>query len=345
MQKVNGFVKTEKILVIPLRFIGDTILTIPLLRNLRYLFPSAQIDVLVTSQTSIILEVCPYISNLIREDTKGEFTEKLKTQGYDSCFILRKSLSMALKCKLAGLKNVIGFDKQRTPIGYKRWGLFLDYKLRYPTLRTETHQVKTILSFLQVFEKSQKDEHLELWSLNEDEQSVEKLLEPLNSEKRIACINLSSFSHGKNIPAEKFSKSVKYLHQKGFELIFTGVKNDEVVCEELKKLSSVHIHNFCGLTNLRELFALYKKTEFLLTLDSGPIHIAAAAGVEKIVGVYGPTNEKQWAPFNKGIEFYPVFLDLACRPCYAKVCAHNSCKVDLTEDMILNKVVLAVGNL
>jgi ADP-heptose:LPS heptosyltransferase len=96
--------------------------------------------------------------------------------------------------------------------------------------------------------------------------------------------------------------------------------------------------NLAGKTTLRETFALYQRIQLLLTVDSSPIHLAAAAGVPNIVGVFGPTNHKQWGPHGEGIQFKPVFMDLPCRPCYAKVCEHNNCKVQLTGNQIAKAV-------
>ena len=58
----------KKILVVRYRFIGDTLLTVPFLRNLRKAEPDAQIDVLVSPGSGDVLKECPYITNLIYFD-------------------------------------------------------------------------------------------------------------------------------------------------------------------------------------------------------------------------------------------------------------------------------------
>ena len=55
----------KKILVVRYRFIGDMILTIPFLRNLRYAYPDAQIDMLVSPNSGEVIEDCPYVNNFI----------------------------------------------------------------------------------------------------------------------------------------------------------------------------------------------------------------------------------------------------------------------------------------
>ena len=59
----------KKILVVRYRFIGDMILTIPFLRNLRYAYPDAQIDMLVAPNSGEVIENCPYVNNFIYFDT------------------------------------------------------------------------------------------------------------------------------------------------------------------------------------------------------------------------------------------------------------------------------------
>ena len=104
----------KKVLVIRYRFIGDTILTVPFLRNLRYAYPDATIDMLVGPQSGTVLENCPYLNELIVFDTtrfhkydKGEgkthnfwsYAWELRQRKYDLVFILKRSFS----CWLAGI--------------------------------------------------------------------------------------------------------------------------------------------------------------------------------------------------------------------------------------------------
>jgi len=154
-------------------------------------------------------------------------------------------------------------------------------------------------------------------------------------------LHAASASHGKQIELEKFGASLKSLHADGYTIFTTGTQQDYAGYEELSRQTSVPVCNLAGKTTLRETFALYRRIQLLLTVDSSPVHLGAAAGVSKIVGVFGPTNERQWGPHNAQIQFNPVFMDLPCRPCYAKVCEHNNCRTQLTGEQIANAMHLA----
>jgi heptosyltransferase-2 len=331
----------ERILIIPLRYIGDTILTVPLVRNLRRLFPQAGIDLLASRTTTPLMEICPYLDQiLIEPKSSAARLELIRSRGYDKVFLLRKSATMALLCRLAGARQVIGYDKQRYPFGYKRWGWFLDAKARYPSLRTDTPQAVSHLSLLTAVGLPVLDDHLELWTTETDEQRISTLLNEHGAcpKKPMAVLHATSASHGKQIALEKFAGSVRHLQKTGYQVITTGTQADRELYDQLSQSQGLDLINLAGQTSLRETFALYKRIELLLTVDSSPIHIGAAAGVPRIIGVFGPTNERQWGPHNPAVNFRPVFLDLPCRPCYAKVCSHNNCKELITAETILDAI-------
>ena len=333
----------RSILVIPLRYLGDTILTVPLLRNLHQQFPDAAIDVLCSKTAAPLLEPSPYIRHVLIEP-KGTMARLQQLQGgYDLAFVLRKSVTMAAMCKLAGIPRVIGYDKQRFPWGYKRWGWFLDATARYPSLRTETPQPVSHLQLLAATGLPTGDSALELWATPEEEAKVQSLL--ANRSGKRAGLHLASASHGKTFAPKKFLPALKLLHQAGYTVYCTGTAGDQDLYASLTEQSGVPLVNLAGQTSLRETFSLYQQLDLLLTVDSSPIHFGAAAGIPQIVGVFGPTNERQWGPHHPAVTFHPVFLDLPCRPCYAKVCSHNRCRVDLSELQIEAAVRRALDGL
>ncbi len=332
----------NNILVVPLRFIGDTILTVPLVRNIRHHFPNAKITVLVSKTTQSLLEPCPYIDDVwVEPKRKSDLLQQLKAKKFDSAFVLRKSVTFAALTKLAGIPLVVGYDKQRffQPLHYKRWGWFLDTKARYPSLRTETHQAEHHLSLLNAIGLEPKDNNLELWTTDEDEKTVSQLLTRDSLEnKKLAVIHATSASHGKMLRIEKYVLSVQKLAEAGFHIIATGIDSDKPLYDSLAELSGVEIYNWAGETSLRQTVALYKKIDTILTVDSSPLHMAAAVGVPNITAVFGPTNEKQWGVLNSAIDFRPVFKELSCRPCYAKVCSHNNCRETMMAEDIANSL-------
>ena len=111
-----------RILVVCTRYIGDTVLAIPFLRNLRRAFPGATIDVCAEGGARMVLADCPYVDELIawqRPAGRRGLAASLaaiRTQatwlaarGYDRAYLLKRSLSGALLATLAGIPHRVGF--------------------------------------------------------------------------------------------------------------------------------------------------------------------------------------------------------------------------------------------
>ncbi len=360
----------KRILIVPLRYIGDTVVSVPLIREMRQRFPDALIDVLVSPASEQLLAHCPYVNTLLPEPSSrglsklSDTLRLVKENNYTYLVTLRKSFTMALLGMLAGIPNRFGYDKQRYPFGFKRWGLGLTKSVRYPSLRTETPQTLSHLSMLSLFNPSDKttsseiNSSLELWTDDVDQQRLNACLVELGLDvttfnfDNAVVVNVTSASHGKNIALEKFIPAIQRVLRNGKTIFFTGIKDDVSQYETLIRLASLEhavsnktVVNLAGKTNLRQTVALYQRVPMMLTVDSGPMHLAAAAGIKNIVGVFGPTNDVQWQPWfgdqslgeqSKANQrrFEPVFVDLPCRPCYAKICSHNNCRVTMTADQI-----------
>lgn len=105
--------KADKILVLRYRFIGDTVLTVPFLRNLRVAFPLARIDLMLEPFSGQVLEGCPYVDRIIPFEIKTihrysnqseqnklasymQYRRKIKEVRYDAAFVLKRSVSSAL---------------------------------------------------------------------------------------------------------------------------------------------------------------------------------------------------------------------------------------------------------
>jgi ADP-heptose:LPS heptosyltransferase len=313
----------QHLLVVPMRFMGDTVLTIPLLRNLRAAFPESRINVLCSKATAPLLTHCPYIDEVLLEAKKlpARFRQ---LQGYDWLISLRKSASLAVMAKCAGTPTVIGFDKQRFPWGFRRWGLGLDVSVPFPSLRSRRTMGATLLSVLTAVDVPVDDGQLELW-----EGSEPSPLSP--TEKPVAVVHAVSHSTGKTFERSVFEDSIHWLSSQGWHVVGIGTAQDAPTYDGWP------IENLAGQTSLLQTVALLRQAQFYLGVDSGPLHLAAAAGVPRIVGLYGPTNQQQWGPVGVP-HFHPVFIDLPCRPCHPQVCSHNQCRTLMTGPQVLERV-------
>jgi heptosyltransferase-2 len=92
--------------------------------------------------------------------------------------------------------------------------------------------------------------------------------------------------------------------------------------------------NLAGMTTVRELMALLSLSSFLVTNDSGPMHIGAALGVP-LVAIFGPTDWRRTSPWTDRARV--VRVDVDCSPCMLRVCDRgHECMLGVTPGMVLD---------
>lgn len=102
----------------------------------------------------------------------------------------------------------------------------------------------------------------------------------------------------KNWPVERFAAVGKALHEKnGAMLYISGVPDDAAACKKLEELLPPgSAHNLCGKTSLVELGGVLQSMDLVITVDSGPMHMAAATGTPTLA-IFGPTDPLRVGPF------------------------------------------------
>ena len=333
----------KKILVVRYRFIGDMILTIPFLRNLRYQYPNAQIDMLVSPNSGEVLEDCPYIDNFIYFDTsrkhryeigKGKrksfwhYVFELRQNKYDKAYILKRSLSSAVLCCLAGIKERIGYDTE-----YR--GFLLTKKVPYDTHKHES------LCFLDVLEAEGgrvKDNYLENWVSADSLKKVQELFKeqniPCNTKK--AVVNVTATNQNKVWDINNFARIIEYLsNEKGVQVIFIGAPSDKEIYENIRFQEELKIPpiNLCGDVSIKGSLAVIKEADFIIGNDSGNLHMASSVKT-KVIGLYGPMPFEKWKALGEGNILLKA--DLPCMPCLLKgKCRHNkACMNSITVEQV-----------
>lgn len=353
----------KKILVIRYRFIGDTLLMVPFLRNLRYQYPDAQIDVLVAPNSGEILKHCPYINDLIFFDTTRKhryenantkpknfwsYVSEIKARQYDCAFVLKRSLSSAVLAFAAGIPERIGYNTEFR-------SLLLTKSMPYEMKR---HERDCFFDVLDVCNIPVKDDHLEAWWSDEDDKRASGLLASIDADAQKLCsergidsntqtkkilLHLTSSNRAKQWTEDNSIALIDWLiNDKGAEIFTIGAPSDKEFYEEIsKKISSsasTRFHNLCGETNLLESLAFISKMDMAVGVDSGTLHMAAAVGIP-VISLFGPMDPIKWAPI--GEQNIVVTEDLDCRPCNLKI----KCKYDFEcmKSMSLAKVQQAVS--
>ncbi|MEO5360706.1 MAG: glycosyltransferase family 9 protein [Nitrospirota bacterium] len=108
--------------------------------------------------------------------------------------------------------------------------------------------------------------------------------------------------------------------------VVVGGRGDYGLAEEVVEYSRGMAINAAGKTTLKELATIIRDARFMVTNDTGPMHIAAAAGVT-VFAVFGPTDPRRTGPY--GTAHTVIGRDIACRACFKKKCSTVECLRDL----------------
>ncbi len=135
---------------------------------------------------------------------------------------------------------------------------------------------------------------------------------------------------------EKFIELGRILTRRyGLRAVIVGSDGDRAAAGRIKRGIGRMAHNLAGRVDLTGLAALMRLARFCVTLDSGPMHIAVAAGAP-VVALFGPTAPWRTCPFGKGHRV--VRKDLPCSPCFRKKCRNPRCMTEIEVTEVLGAV-------
>jgi heptosyltransferase-2 len=335
--------KDLSILVIQTAFLGDAVLTTPLLGALRDRFPLAHINVLATPEVADVFRQHPAVAETLIFDKRGRektlcarwrLAQSLRHSRYDLAVIPHRSLTSALLAWLAGIPRRVGFDTSQG-----RW-LLTD---RVP-FRWGTHDVERNLALMQPFGAASSGIE---WDLRPDpiaQKTIEERLRAagVQPDERLIGINAGSVWATKRWLPEGFAAVADRLSQElKVRVLFIGGAKDRPVVDSVIKQMRHPPLNWAGETSLKELIAAIARCVVFLTNDSGPMHIAVASGVPT-VALFGPTTkELGFFPYGSGHTVIEKNLD--CRPCGlhgAEKCplGHFQCMRQITPDEVFKAV-------
>ena len=310
-------VQWRKVLILQTGFLGDTVLTLPLLSEIKIRFPAAKLVLLCGPLARELVQDHPDIDEIIVDDKKGadrgwrglwRKSMALKKMEFSLALTPHKSLRSALMLYFAGIPLRVGFCQSA--------GWFLLHR-RVPR-PAQRHDVERNLSLLRAFgiEPEQCHRSLRLPAAPASEAAVAALLRSLgiDLEKPLIGVNPGSVWATKRWSAEGFARAIQMIKERyPCAVLLLGGPEDAPVAARIEELCRGAAVNLAGKIALREMPALLRRCRLLLTNDSAPMHMGVACGVP-IVAIFCATTP--------ALGFYPYSADaivlgkeLSCRPC------------------------------
>lgn len=295
----------QRILVIKLRAIGDVVMATPVVENLRRAFPGATIDFLTEKACAPVVTGHPAIHQVIEFDrarlnhlaplnkffTTLSFLNELRGRRYDLIFDLFGNPRTAIMTLWSGAK---------TRVGYRFRGRRYAYNVVVTPRGHLVHEVDFNLDALRALKIPVISRQLVLpvdRASDEDAESfwIENSLEG----KIVIGLNPSGGWYTKRWPLEHFAAlGDRIAEQLSARVVLIWGPGE---LEDARHIAQAMRHEALLIpkAGLMQLAALLRRLTVLVSNDSGPLHIAAAAGTP-VVGIYGPTRPELQGPWGDG---------------------------------------------
>lgn len=323
-------------------WIGDLVMATPVLTDLRKAFPDAEITAMCRSPLCDLLKEDPDIDELFcfsksstfsRRSEKRNVIEKLRKGKYDLGILLTHSFSTAWWFWQGKVANRLGYDCHGRRI-------LLTDPIPMPDNVEEQHLVITYKMLLLPLGIPISDTAPRLYLSDKETLQARTLLQQhgVTKNSRIVGINPgATYGSAKCWLPERFREvTEKLLNDPDIFVVYFG---DHVTASLVKEISQglpSRVINLAGLTSLRELTALIKLCDVLLTNDSGPMHIAAAVGTP-LVALFGSTSEIVTGPYRTG---KVIHKHVECSPCYQRTCPIDfKCMKQIEADEVYNEIL------
>lgn len=324
-----------RILIIHTAFIGDIVLSTPLIKKLRDTYPKAEITYLTTPVGASILRNNPYLTHIIEYDKRGEhkglkgfwlIAKKLKMEAYNLVITPHRYLRSSCLTFLTGAPIRRGYDCATA-------SFFYNEKIHYDKSK---HEVEKLLAFVPKEEKNRYE--IELFPSEMEKERVNGLLK--NREKNLVVIAPGSKWFTKKWPLEYFNVVIKELERReDTTVVVVGGKEEMLLNIPLSERSI----DLRGKTTLLELAEVISRANIVVTNDSSPIHIASSFPKVRILAIFGPTvKELGFFPWSRNSRVFQV-EGLGCRPCSmhgGDFCPkkHFKCMLEIRPEMVLEEI-------
>lgn len=327
--------KKIRILIIHTAFIGDIVLSTPLIKKLRDTYPKAEITYLTTPVGASILRNNPHLNHIIEYDKRGEhkgmkgfwaIAKKLKMEAYNLVITPHRYLRSTFLTFLTGAPIRRGYDSAAASFLYNE-------RVHYDKSK---HEVEKLLSFVPKDEGKRYE--IEIFPTELEVEKVDKLLE--KRREKVVVVAPGSKWFTKKWPLEYFNRVIKELEKREDTTVVIVGGKEEMFFNMPLANTTIDLR---GKTTLLELAEVIRRADIVLTNDSSPIHIASAFPNVRILALFGPTVEKfGFFPWSKNSEVFQV-EGLECRPCSihgGDSCPkkHFKCMLDIKPEMVLERI-------
>jgi heptosyltransferase-2 len=333
-------------------WVGDAVMTVAALRELRRLLPRARVTLATRPWAEGIFEGADFIDDfLVTRETSSKPRALLaearqwRARRFDLAVLFPNAFAPALVAALARVPARVGYATQGR-------SALLTHRLPVPGWRGRRHEVFYYLNLVAGLERllhgtDTVEAREPDTRLHAPEARTREALEILRERGAragrplVAVCPGSTNSRAKRWPAERFAAVADMLAESaGAEIVLVGAGEELNISEEVARHMRARPVVLTGRTDLAQTAGLLRAADLLVTNDTGPAHVAAAVGCPVVV-IFGPTNPVTTRPFSASAEVVRRPPD--CAPCMLRDCPiDHRCMTAVTAEEVFGRAALAL---
>jgi heptosyltransferase-2 len=308
-------VTRERILLVQTAFLGDVILTTPLLAALRSHDGAAELSMLVTPAAAPLVAAHPALEHVLVDDKRGRgrgiagfarLVAQLRARRFTTAIAAHKSIRTALALRAAGIPRRIGFATAP-------WARLYTDRVPRPLDRHDRDRLLGLLAPLGITEVSTALAQPWVAVDAAADTAAATLLGAVDGERPLAALCPGSAWRTKRWPAPAFAALARALDADGYRCLVLGGPEERALTARVAADAGPAAIDLGGCTALPVLAAILRRAAVAVTNDSAPMHVATAAGIPQVAIFCATVPAQGYGPL--GPRAVVVERDLACRPC------------------------------
>jgi heptosyltransferase-2 len=332
-----------KILVRATNWLGDAVMSIPALREIRRAYAGAKIVVLARPWVADLYRREEFCDRILTYEHAGRhagiggklrLAAELRRERFDEAVLLQNAFDAALLAWLARIPRRVGYDRDGR-------GLLLTDRVPVPERGSipehERFYYLELLRRAAIIPELPKCDEIRIGGAAAAAEAGREAWKRrgLEAERWIGVSPGAAYGGAKRWLPERFAEAACELsRQLDADIALFGSAAERDLCAAIAEKAGTRAHNLAGETSLREYIDLAAACTVYLTNDSGPMHIAAALGVPS-VAVFGATNHITTGP--SAHTTVVVRHAVECSPGLLRECPiDHPCMTGVTSGMVVS---------
>jgi len=285
------------ICILRLSAIGDTCNAVAVVEAIQARHPKARITWVIGKAEATLLQGLPGVELVVFDKKVGfsayrKLRKQLAGRTFDALLVMQLALRANLVSLCISAKRRIGYDKARSK---ELHSLFINERIQSAQ---KPHVLDTFRQFSSALDVPLAPPCWHIPVARDDENWATNQLD--QSRQRSLVIVPAASAAERNWSPERYAAVADYAYNSGFSVYLCGGPSatEVALAQAVSSHCKTPVRNLVGMSTLKQLFALIKQADMVIAPDTGPLHMAVAAGTP-VIGLYAHSNPARTGPYGQ----------------------------------------------